>query len=163
MKCLLGYLVLGVGCLAVFTARGQEHDDFFGNDVDVIDQDESFRPSSTISQSTSTSTSTGVHTDFFGQNIDQIQSDENFHPSSAVSASPSPKASAASTPSQSSVSALNHGPLQYFERLIVVHGVLSTVAFLVVLPAGIYLARFTRTFNNKWYTGHWVIQGIAGI
>ncbi|KIJ39421.1 hypothetical protein M422DRAFT_257740 [Sphaerobolus stellatus SS14] len=64
--------------------------------------------------------------------------------------------------SDSAVPTSANAPLRGFEKTIIVHGIMSTVAFLLVLPAGIYLARFTRTFNNKWYTGHWIIQGVLG-
>jgi len=54
-------------------------------------------------------------------------------------------------------------PLLPFEKMIVAHGILSVIGFLFVLPAGALFARFLRTFTNRWFKGHWIIQfALAG-
>lgn len=98
-------------------------------------------------------------TDAFGNNVDVVVNDENFVPSNTITVTSSPTSSQTAT---SSSVAFEQGPLRSFEKLAIIHGTLSTFAFLVVLPAGIFLARFTRTWNNKWYTGHWIIQFLIG-
>ncbi|KAI0795460.1 hypothetical protein C8Q75DRAFT_712106 [Abortiporus biennis] len=55
-----------------------------------------------------------------------------------------------------------HFPLLPFEKKIVAHAVLSMVGFIILLPAGALVARWTRTFTNMWFKGHWIIQlGLA--
>ncbi|KAI0821668.1 hypothetical protein BC628DRAFT_1329028 [Trametes gibbosa] len=49
-------------------------------------------------------------------------------------------------------------PLQPFQKKIVAHALLCTIGFLILLPAGALLARYSRTFTNTWFTGHWVFQ-----
>ena len=46
--------------------------------------------------------------------------------------------------------------------MIVAHAIVCVIGFLVCLPAGALLARYLRTFSNKWYTGHWIIQFVFG-
>lgn len=113
-----------------------QHTDIFGNDIDVVVSDETVLPPSSTFTGSSGSTSTIMSTGF--------------------------SVSSPTSTSSPAASAVTQGAFKPFEKLIVVHGALSTFAFLAVLPAGIYLARFTRTFNNKWYTGHWIIQFIVG-
>ncbi|KAE9385519.1 hypothetical protein BT96DRAFT_868385 [Gymnopus androsaceus JB14] len=45
-----------------------------------------------------------------------------------------------------------------FQRLVIAHGILLTIGFLVFLPSGVLLARYLRTFSAKWFTGHWIVQ-----
>jgi hypothetical protein len=53
-------------------------------------------------------------------------------------------------------------PLLRFQRYIVVHAVFCTLGFLVLLPAGVLLARYLRTFSHTWFQGHWIIQFSIG-
>ncbi|KAI0661383.1 CBD9-like protein [Cubamyces menziesii] len=54
-------------------------------------------------------------------------------------------------------------PLQPFQKMIIAHGLLCTIGFLILLPFGGLLARYARTFTNTWFTGHWIVQfGLAG-
>ncbi|KAK0225379.1 hypothetical protein IW262DRAFT_1456466 [Armillaria fumosa] len=54
-------------------------------------------------------------------------------------------------------------PLQPFERILVAHGILCILGFLLFLPFGSLLARYVRTFTPMWYTGHWISQfALAG-
>lgn len=54
-------------------------------------------------------------------------------------------------------------PLQPFQKMIIAHAVLCTVGFLGFLPIGALVARWFRTFTNKWFTPHWIFQlAIAG-
>lgn len=50
-----------------------------------------------------------------------------------------------------------------FEKLIILHGFLVSVGFLVLLPAGSLIARYGRTFTPKWFKLHQLSNGmIAG-
>ncbi|KAF9010275.1 hypothetical protein BDQ17DRAFT_1274103 [Cyathus striatus] len=40
------------------------------------------------------------------------------------------------------------------------HAILCTVGFLILLPVGALVARYTRTLTNKWFYAHWIIQFI---
>ncbi|KAJ6456385.1 CBD9-like protein [Mycena sanguinolenta] len=54
-------------------------------------------------------------------------------------------------------------PLTPYQRMIVAHAVFCVVGFALLLPSGVLLARYLRTFSPSWYTGHWIAQfGIAG-
>ncbi|KAI1794222.1 CBD9-like protein [Ganoderma leucocontextum] len=54
-------------------------------------------------------------------------------------------------------------PLLQYQKMIVAHAALCTVGFLILLPGGALLARYTRTFTNAWFSGHWVFQlALAG-
>ena len=53
-------------------------------------------------------------------------------------------------------------PLQPFQKMIVAHAVLSTIGFLILLPAGALLARYARTFTNAWFKGHMFFQLFFG-
>jgi hypothetical protein len=44
------------------------------------------------------------------------------------------------------------------EKLIAAHAVLLAVGFLVFLPAGSLIARWTRTFTPKWFQAHSLIN-----
>jgi len=47
--------------------------------------------------------------------------------------------------------------------MIVSHAIVCVVGFALLLPSGVLLARYLRTFTPTWYTGHWIAQfGIAG-
>ncbi|KAG8941717.1 hypothetical protein FRC03_004045 [Tulasnella sp. 419] len=52
-------------------------------------------------------------------------------------------------------------PLTSDERKLVTHGILMSLAFLVLLPIGALIPRYTRTvpaLQNKWFTAHWIVQ-----
>ncbi|KAJ7252105.1 hypothetical protein B0H12DRAFT_624354 [Mycena haematopus] len=54
-------------------------------------------------------------------------------------------------------------PLTPYQRMVVIHAVLCVIGFALLLPCGVLLARYLRTFSPSWYTGHWIAQfGIAG-
>ncbi|KAJ7141920.1 hypothetical protein C8R43DRAFT_1016841 [Mycena crocata] len=54
-------------------------------------------------------------------------------------------------------------PLTPRQRMILAHAIVSVVGFAVLLPIGVLLARYLRTFTPTWYTGHWIAQfGLAG-
>lgn len=51
-----------------------------------------------------------------------------------------------------------------YQKLIVAHAIFCTLGFLLLLPAGVLLARYLRTFITTWFKGHWIIQfGIGNI
>ncbi|TBU25164.1 CBD9-like protein [Dichomitus squalens] len=57
----------------------------------------------------------------------------------------------------------NSTPMLQYQKMIVAHALLCTIGFLILLPAGALLARYTRTFHNAWFRGHWVFQfAVAG-
>jgi len=56
---------------------------------------------------------------------------------------------------------LLHIPLLPFQMNLVAHGIVSAIGYLVLLPLGILLARYTRTFTNKWFHAHWFVQTIV--
>ncbi|KAF7376657.1 CBD9-like protein [Mycena sanguinolenta] len=57
----------------------------------------------------------------------------------------------------------NNAPLTPYQRKVLIHAVLCVVGFALLLPTGVLLARYLRTFSPSWYTGHWIAQfGIAG-
>ncbi|KAJ7093284.1 hypothetical protein B0H15DRAFT_929532 [Mycena belliarum] len=45
-----------------------------------------------------------------------------------------------------------------FQRLVIVHALLSTLGFAILLPAGALLARYLRTSRPWWYSAHWLVQ-----
>ncbi|KAG9025953.1 hypothetical protein FS837_004769 [Tulasnella sp. UAMH 9824] len=54
-------------------------------------------------------------------------------------------------------------PLTDSEKTIRTHGILMTTGFLLCLPIGIFIARFSRTIpflKDKWFTAHWFVQFI---
>ncbi|KAF8155491.1 hypothetical protein B0H34DRAFT_849806 [Crassisporium funariophilum] len=51
-------------------------------------------------------------------------------------------------------------PLNDLELRARNHAVLSTVGFLILLPIGVLVARYTRTLPYKWFYAHWSIQFI---
>ncbi|KAF8143354.1 hypothetical protein K438DRAFT_1691444 [Mycena galopus ATCC 62051] len=54
-------------------------------------------------------------------------------------------------------------PLTPYQRMVVAHAIFCVVGFALLLPSGVLLARYWRTFSPNWYTGHWIAQfGLAG-
>jgi len=49
-------------------------------------------------------------------------------------------------------------PLSPFEKKIRNHALLCSIGFLVLLPVGVLIARYTRTFTNRWLYPHWFFQ-----
>lgn len=51
-------------------------------------------------------------------------------------------------------------PLTRSQRVFVAHGVLLTLAFMVILPLGALQARLSRTFvpGKWWFMAHWILQ-----
>ncbi|KAK7677534.1 hypothetical protein QCA50_019540 [Cerrena zonata] len=49
-------------------------------------------------------------------------------------------------------------PLLNYQKMLIAHGVLCTIGFLLLLPAGALLARYLRSFSNAWFKGHWIIK-----
>ncbi|KAJ7082423.1 hypothetical protein B0H15DRAFT_993831 [Mycena belliarum] len=49
-----------------------------------------------------------------------------------------------------------------FQKLVIVHALLSTLAFALILPLGALLARYLRTSRPWWYSGHWIAQLAIG-
>lgn len=44
------------------------------------------------------------------------------------------------------------------QRIIIMHGLLGSIGFLVLLPAGVLSARWGRTFTLKWFGAHQTIN-----
>lgn len=79
------------------------------------------------------------------------------HTSMASTATPpAPSQSATATPP---VSSLSHpdGPV------LVAHAALSAAGFLILLPLGALLARWSRVFTPKWFTAHWFVNVVLGL
>jgi hypothetical protein len=55
-------------------------------------------------------------------------------------------------------------PWTYNQKLIIGHAVLASIGFLVVLPLGALVARWTRTFvpGAVWFTSHWFLNLAIG-
>ncbi|GJJ11392.1 hypothetical protein Clacol_005625 [Clathrus columnatus] len=53
-------------------------------------------------------------------------------------------------------------PFLPYQKLIIAHAVIVSLGFLIFLPIGVLLARLTRTYNNKWFKGHWILQFVLG-
>ncbi|KAJ7017175.1 hypothetical protein C8F04DRAFT_1054523 [Mycena alexandri] len=49
-------------------------------------------------------------------------------------------------------------PLSSIEIMARNHAILCTVGFLILLPLGVLLARYARTFTRRWFWGHAVMQ-----
>lgn len=49
-------------------------------------------------------------------------------------------------------------PLTHYQRMILAHAIICVVGFALLLPCGVLLARYLRTFSPTWYTGHWIAQ-----
>lgn len=45
-----------------------------------------------------------------------------------------------------------------YQKIIIAHAIISSFGFLFILPTGVLLARYLRTFTSKWYKIHWIIQ-----
>lgn len=74
-----------------------------------------------------------------------------------------PTGTSTSTPGQSQPTSIDALPLQTFEKLIIVHAVLSVTGFLVLLPVGSLIARWGRTISENWFYYHWTTQVILSI
>ena len=50
-----------------------------------------------------------------------------------------------------------------YQQLLMAHAILSGIGFLIILPTGALLARWARTFTDKWFRAHWIFQAVFGI
>ncbi|KXN84643.1 hypothetical protein AN958_12243 [Leucoagaricus sp. SymC.cos] len=56
------------------------------------------------------------------------------------------------------MSAVFAQPLQPLEKQAKTHAILCSIGFLVLLPIGALIARYSRTFTTKWLLPHWTFQ-----
>jgi len=51
-------------------------------------------------------------------------------------------------------------PLTNAQRMLAAHGIIMTMAFLIILPLGAIFVRLTRTWipGRIWFATHWVFQ-----
>jgi len=49
-------------------------------------------------------------------------------------------------------------PLSEYEKRVRDHALLATIAFMILLPIGVLIPRYWRTFSNRWWWLHWVIN-----
>jgi len=49
-------------------------------------------------------------------------------------------------------------PASRRDMIVLAHGVVCAIAYLVVMPAGALLARYYRTLSPAWFKGHWIVQ-----
>ena len=50
-----------------------------------------------------------------------------------------------------------------YQKYIIAHAILCVIGFLFLLPVGVLLARYFRTFTNKWFNGHAFVNFILGM
>ena len=57
--------------------------------------------------------------------------------------------------------------LQTFQKLLIAHGILVSIAFLVLLPCGALAAQFAGSLSpsraQKWYRAHWIVHTSVGM
>ncbi|KAJ6594592.1 hypothetical protein B0H19DRAFT_974809 [Mycena capillaripes] len=83
--------------------------------------------------------------------------------SSTGGSSPSQTGTSGSDTDSPSGGATDDIPLTPYQRMIVAHAIFCVIGFALLLPCGVLLARYLRTFSPTWYTGHWIAQfGLAG-
>ncbi|KAF8265349.1 hypothetical protein EI94DRAFT_1736019 [Lactarius quietus] len=51
--------------------------------------------------------------------------------------------------------------LSEYEKRVRDHGLLAGIAFLVLIPVGVLIPRYLRTFTNRWWWGHWITNFIV--
>ncbi|KAL0956936.1 hypothetical protein HGRIS_003038 [Hohenbuehelia grisea] len=74
-------------------------------------------------------------------------------------AKPISATSSAADPAGTGIAGPSTGiPLTQVQRIVVVHAIFCVVGFLVLLPIGVLLARYLRTFWPKWFLAHWIAQ-----
>ncbi|EGO00418.1 hypothetical protein SERLA73DRAFT_89398 [Serpula lacrymans var. lacrymans S7.3] len=57
----------------------------------------------------------------------------------------------------------NTGPLTSPQKMLVAHGILTVLGYLLFMPIGILVGRYFRTVSPAWRTGHIIVQvAIAG-
>lgn len=56
------------------------------------------------------------------------------------------------------MSSQSSADISEFKKNASVHGLLESIAFLVILPVGVLIARYLRTFTNRWWYVHWIIN-----
>ncbi|KAI9510105.1 hypothetical protein F5148DRAFT_1182489 [Russula earlei] len=49
-------------------------------------------------------------------------------------------------------------PFSVYEERARAHGILASVAFLIIVPLGVLIPRYLRTFSNRWWWAHWLIN-----
>ncbi|KAF9023335.1 hypothetical protein BDZ89DRAFT_1069943 [Hymenopellis radicata] len=49
-------------------------------------------------------------------------------------------------------------PLSSLEKQIKTHALLCATGFLILLPIGVLIPRYTRTFTNRWFPVHFAVQ-----
>ncbi|KAI0293347.1 hypothetical protein B0F90DRAFT_1811833 [Multifurca ochricompacta] len=58
----------------------------------------------------------------------------------------------------SSPSDFSNLPLDEYEKRVRNHGLLAAIAFLVLMPIGVFIPRYLRTFTNRWWWSHWMVN-----
>lgn len=100
------------------------------------------------------------------QHVDSgvLQLDLTKSSSTSTGSTGGTSSSGASTSSGAGTSSSSDSiPLLAYQRMIVAHATFCTVGFLLFLPAGALLARYSRTFTSMWFKGHWIVQfALAG-
>ena len=88
-----------------------------------------------------------------------IEDQPELNPSQTGTTSGVSSTSPASSQTESSIDA----PFSIFERMIIAHGVLCVLGFLILLPMGALLARWGRTFASRWFHYHWWVTVIFSV
>ncbi|KAJ7141109.1 hypothetical protein C8R44DRAFT_240954 [Mycena epipterygia] len=103
------------------------------------------------------------HLDFGVISLDLTKSLTTSTSTSGGAAATSTSGSSTDSSSGDSGGATDDIPLTPYQRMVVAHAIFCVVGFALLLPCGVLLARYLRTFSPTWYTGHWIAQfGIAG-
>jgi hypothetical protein len=50
-----------------------------------------------------------------------------------------------------------------YQNMFMAHAILCSIGFLVILPAGILIARWARMANDSWFKIHWTFQAVFAI
>jgi len=53
---------------------------------------------------------------------------------------------------------VEYRPLSEYESKLRIHAILVSVSFLIIIPLGVLIPRLLRTFSNRWWWAHWVVN-----
>jgi len=56
------------------------------------------------------------------------------------------------------VHSLHARELSIIDEQLKKHALLNSIGFIILLPLGALVARYTRTFTRNWFWAHWIIQ-----
>ncbi|KAF7357935.1 CBD9-like protein [Mycena venus] len=98
------------------------------------------------------------HADYGVTSLDLTKSLSTSTASGGGSASTGTSGTSDTDSGDTSSGATDDIPFTPYQRKVVTHAILCVVGFALLLPSGVLLARYLRTFTPTWYTGHWIAQ-----